>query len=47
MRENLNVFDFVLTHHDMRTIRSLNTNHRLIKFEDDVNHPNYPFKLEY
>nr|XP_054948340.1 1,5-anhydro-D-fructose reductase isoform X5 [Pan paniscus] len=47
IKENIQVFDFELTQHDMDNILSLNRNLRLATFPITKNHKDYPFHIEY
>ncbi|EAW86465.1 aldo-keto reductase family 1 member E2 [Homo sapiens] len=47
IKENIQVFDFELTQHDMDNILSLNRNLRLAMFPITKNHKDYPFHIEY
>uniref|UniRef100_A0A2K6E9H2 Aldo-keto reductase family 1 member E2 n=1 Tax=Macaca nemestrina TaxID=9545 RepID=A0A2K6E9H2_MACNE len=47
IKENIQVFDFELTQHDMDNILSLDRNLRLATFPITKNHKDYPFHIEY
>ncbi|XP_011811383.1 PREDICTED: 1,5-anhydro-D-fructose reductase isoform X2 [Colobus angolensis palliatus] len=47
IKENIQVFDFELTQHDMDNILSLDRNLRLATFAITKNHKDYPFHIEY
>uniref|UniRef100_A0A182SGB6 NADP-dependent oxidoreductase domain-containing protein n=1 Tax=Anopheles maculatus TaxID=74869 RepID=A0A182SGB6_9DIPT len=47
IRQNLDVFDFALTPEEVRSLDSLNTGQRLVKFETAEAHPFYPFDAEF
>lgn len=43
LRENMNIFDFVLTDEEMTTIASIGTGQRVSRFSDAKGHKYYPF----
>ncbi|KAL0627902.1 1,5-anhydro-D-fructose reductase, partial [Plecturocebus cupreus] len=47
IKENIQVFDFELTQHNMDSILSLDRNLRLATFPITKNHKDYPFHIEY
>uniref|UniRef100_F7BUS3 Aldo-keto reductase family 1 member E2 n=1 Tax=Callithrix jacchus TaxID=9483 RepID=F7BUS3_CALJA len=47
IKENIQVFDFELTQHNMNSILSLDRNLRLATFPISKNHKDYPFHIEY
>ncbi|XP_037585009.1 1,5-anhydro-D-fructose reductase isoform X3 [Cebus imitator] len=47
IKENIQVFDFELTQHNMDSILSLDRNLRLATFPITKNHKDYPFHTEY
>ena len=47
IKSNIDIFDFELTEEDMEIIDSLNTNNRLVRFEQAAHDKNYPFGIEF
>lgn len=46
-QENLNIFHIFLMNSDMAIIDAPHDNNRLSKFDDDINHSDYPFNIEF
>ncbi|XP_020814497.1 aldo-keto reductase AKR2E4-like, partial [Drosophila serrata] len=46
IKQNLNIFDFKLDDADTRSLRGINPKSRIVKYENVMDHPFYPFERD-